>query len=146
VLAGLPIDQLPYLAGEVQFREWFERQLDPVAATILRHNPHGRRSRVHPGYRWGHGTKVLALYVRDIVLNSRFFGDAEVKLISPWLCCPIDSVVLDRIRELGVDPGVARIREIDSREKYWAIQDRLEAVAARIGVPRVWFDDVWALR
>jgi hypothetical protein len=79
-------------------------------------------------------------------MYSRYFSDAEVDVIAPWLCCPVDSVVLDRLRELGVDPGVRLIREIDTREKYWLTQDRLETAALLAGVPRVWFDDVWALR
>ena len=46
----------------------------------------------------------------------------------------------------GVAPGVKLIKEIYKREQYWALQDRLETAAAAAGVPRVWFDDVWATR
>ena len=61
VLARIPVDELPKLDGEAPFRTWFERQLEVVAAAILRLNPPAVRPRIHPGYKWGHATKVLAL-------------------------------------------------------------------------------------
>lgn len=143
VLSRLPVDEIPSLGGEREFRGWFERQLELVADAILAINPLQVRRQIHPGYKWGHGTKVLALYVRDVVLYSRYFSEAEVELISPWLSCPIDGIVLEYMRRLGVPLGVAQIKEIDTREKYWAIQDRLEEAATAAKVARVWFDDVW---
>lgn len=143
VLGGLPMDELPRLGGEREFRGWFERQLEHVATTVLGLNPRPVRPQIHPGYKWGHSTKVLALYLRDVVLYSRYFSEGDVHLISPWLCCPIDGIVLKAMSEIGVAPGVALIKEIDTRDKYWALQDRLEQAAAAAHVPRVWFDDVW---
>ena len=42
------------------------------------------------GYKWGHATKILTLYIREFVLNSRYFTDAQVQAILPWLYVPID--------------------------------------------------------
>jgi hypothetical protein len=146
LLPRFAIDELRDLRDDTAFRDWFERQLTPVAARILELNPPELRARVHPGYRWGHTTKVLAVYVRDVVLYSRYFTDAEARRIEPLLYCPIDGVVLARLRKLGVDPGVRLISGISSRERFYGIQELLRAAAARVNVPAIWFDDNWADR
>lgn len=146
MLARLPVDELPNLTNESAYRAWFTRQLDLVADSILRINSPATRPSIHPGYKWGHATKVLALYVRDLVLFSRYFSDGDVARIAPWLYCPVDSVVMKRLRELGEQPGVYQISGIDSAQRFWRIQDLLGAAAAPVGVPRVWFDDNWGDR
>jgi hypothetical protein len=146
LLGRIPMDELPALADETAFRRWFAHHLDRVAAVILSLNPPETRPRIHPGYEWGHGTKVLALYVRDVVLFSRYFTDADVERITLWLCCPIDGIVIRLLSKLGERPGVALIREIDSARVFWGLQDRMGAAAAAANVPRVWFDDLWGDR
>lgn len=146
VLAAIPVDELPALAEEAAFRTWFERHLDVVAKAILRLNPPEVRPGIHPGYKWGHSSKVLALYLRDLVLYSRYFADADAERIAFWLYCPVDSIVMKRMRELGERPGVFQISGIDSAQRFWHVQDTLGAAAARAGVPRVWFDDNWGDR
>jgi hypothetical protein len=146
LLAGLPADELPQLSGQDEYRAWFTRQLDAVAESILRLNPPEIRPAIHPGYKWGHSTKVLALYVRDLVLFSRYFSDQDVERVAPWLYCPVDSVVMKRMRELREQPGSYQISGIDSPQRFWRIQDLLGAAAASVGVPRVWFDDNWGDR
>lgn len=86
------------------------------------------------------------MYVRDLVLFSRYFTDADVERIAPWLYCPVDSVVMKRLRELGEKPGVYQISGIDTGERFRRIQDLLGDAAASAGVPRVWFDDNWGDR
>lgn len=146
LLGGLPMDEVLGLPDEPAFRRWFDHQLDQVAEVIRERNPPRSRPGIHPGYKWGHGTKVLALFVRDVVLRSRYFSDAEVMRIEPWLCCPIDGIVIRRLRTVGARSHVSQIRGIDSAGVFWALQDRLESAAAEAGVPRVWFDDVWGVR
>jgi hypothetical protein len=146
LLARLPVDDLPELTDEAAFRPWFTRQLDPVARAIIRLNPPETRPGIHPGYKWGHATKVLALFVRDLVLFSRYFSDDEVEKIAPLLYCPVDSIVIKRLRELGEPSGVSQISGIDSPQRFWRIQDLLGQAAATVGVPRVWFDDNWGDR
>lgn len=146
LLARLPVDDLSDLDDEAAFRPWFTRQLDPVAGAILRLNPQESRPFIHPGYKWGHATKVLALFVRDLVLFSRYFTDEQVEKIAPLLYCPVDSIVIKRLRELGTPSGVYQISGIDSAQRFWHIQDLLGAAAATVGVPRVWFDDNWGDR
>lgn len=146
LLGRLPMDELVGVPDEPAFRRWFEHQLEQVAAVILERNSLRTRPGIHPGYKWGHGTKVLALLVRDVVLRSRYFSDVEVTRIEPWLCCPIDGIVIGRLTTVGARPAVSQIRGIDSAGVFWALQDRLGSAAAEAGVPRVWFDDVWGDR
>jgi hypothetical protein len=89
---------------------------------------------------------VLGLYVRDLVLFSRYFSDDDVERIAPWLYCPVDSIVIKRLRFLGEQPGVCLISGIDSASRFRRIQDKLGQAAAAVGVPRAWFDDNWGDR
>jgi hypothetical protein len=139
----LPVDELPALSTKPDYRIWFESALRPVAGTIVGLNPVTRNPRIHPGYAWGHGTKVLSLFVRDLVLFSRYFTEDDARRIEPWLYCPVDGIVIERLRRVGFDPGVRFIREI-GEAAFWRIQDSLSAAAALAGVPPVWFDDVWS--
>lgn len=141
VLVRLRVDRLPTLAGQRGFRKWFDRALDRVASAIQVRNR--RNSRIHPGYKWGHGTKVLTLFLRELVMSSRYFTDAEAERIAPWLYTPLDRVALGRLRELGHPNAPHAIKDVASAETFHGIQDDLGEAAARVGVPRVWFDDVW---
>ena len=87
-----------------------------------------------------------ALLMRDMVLSSRLFSDAEADRIAPWLYTPIDSIVIKRLRKLGVDPGFNLIKDIDTAEKFYGVHDVLGQAAKKVGVPRVWFDDNWGDR
>lgn len=144
ILAAIPIDEIATLNDESQFKLWFEGQLNILAQEIKRCNPNN--TRIYPGYKWGHATKLLTLYIREMVLNSRYFPDSVVRRVSPWLYVPIDSVGMKRLRQLGSHLPFARIKEIDSPEKFYTVQDLLGQAARRVDVPRVWFDDNWGER
>jgi hypothetical protein len=144
LLLSLPVDELPELTDQNGYRSWFEAALERVAATILEFNPREIRSSIHPGYKWGHGAKVLSLFVRNLVMCSRHFTEEEASRVEPWLYCPIDGIVMKRLRRVGFDPGARTIREIDEAAAFWRIQDCLSIAADKAGVPRVWFDDIWS--
>ena len=143
-LVAVDVEKMPKLGGQEQFRSWFERNLDRVANAINRRNARNRR--IYPGYKWGHATKVLTLYLREIVHNRRYFSDADVERISPWLYTPIDSIAIKRLRHLGCPLPFKAIKEIDTTEKFYDVQELLGEAAAKVGVPRVWFDDNWGDR
>jgi hypothetical protein len=145
-LEHIPVDELLSIEAEPAYRGWFEAQLDPLGRIIRRLSPPNVKPRLYPGYKWGHAAKVLSLFVRDLVLRSRYFRDEDADRIAPMLCCPIDGVVLKRLKQIGVGVGVERIYQVDSKRLYWSIQDQLEAAARSVSVPRVWFDDVWGDR
>lgn len=90
--------------------------------------------------------KVLSLYLRDLVLHTRYFTDAQACAMSDWLYVPIDSILIERLRSLGVNIPFRQIREVDSEGKFYEVQKLLADAAAKVGVPRVWFDDNWADR
>jgi hypothetical protein len=143
-LRSIEVDELPSLDGRDAFRKWFERELDRLAQAIKRSNVDNHR--ILPGYKWGHAAKILTLYLRGIVLSSRYFTDQEVERITRWLYTPIDSVIIRRLRKLGVRLPFRSIKEIDSADKFYHVQRQLEDAARDAGVPRVWFDDNWGYR
>ncbi len=144
VLEDVEIDDPPTIRDQETFQTWFDKQLSRVAHTIDRRNSRNRR--IAPGAKWGHATKILTLFVRDLVLKSRYFSDKDAKRISQYLYAPIDSIVIRRLRILGVRPPFSKIKEIDSRKKFYDVQEKLGSAAKKAGIPRVWFDDNWGDR
>jgi hypothetical protein len=144
VLVAVPVDELREVQTPEQFRTWFEAHLEVLAAAIDKLNR--GNGKIYPGYKWGHATKILTLYLREIVLNSRYFKDAETERLATLLYIPIDNVSMKRLKELGHRLAFSAINQIDTPEKFYGIQEMLGQVAARVGVPRIWFDDNWGDR
>lgn len=126
------------------FKKQFELELKRVAAAIKATNE--RNPRVQPGYKWGHATKILCLYLRDIVLHSHYFSLDTSSRLSHFLYAPIDSVVIGRLRRLGVPVSFKRIKDIDTPNKFYYVQELLQQASDKAGVPAIWFDDNWAQR
>ncbi len=145
-LLDVPVDELPSIRDEKAFQSWFEKRLEIFAEVILERNRVAEGSRIHPGYKWGHGAKVLSVYLHNLVSYSRYFTDEEAAQIEPLLCCPIDGLALERLTLVGARQDWTLIRELHSSDAYWRLQDTLAASARRAGVPRVWFDDNWGSR
>ena len=141
---AIPFDEILSLQNQEDYRIWFERELNRVAKEIEKAN--GENSKIHPGYDWGHAAKLLNLQIREVVLNSRYFTDDEVKRIEPWLYQPIDSIVMDNLKKLGIKLPFTKIKEIDTPEKFYLVQNLLKDAANRVGIPSIWFDDVWGDR
>ena len=143
-LINVDINKLRAIRSQEQFRAYFERNLNHVARVINKTNR--GNNRVYPGYKWGHGTKILCLFLRDTVLHSRYFSDSKAERLSNYLYVPIDSVVIEKLRKLGYAPPFRRIKDIDSSKKFYDLQDALVEASSQVGIPRIWFDDIWAER
>jgi hypothetical protein len=144
LLPKIEVDTLPAMRSQEEYSAWFDSTLNRVARKIDSHN--SSNTRIRPGLKWGHASKVTSLYVRDLVLKSRYFSDADAKKIARFLHVPIDGVVIDRLGALGVPPPFKLIKEIDTRKKFYAVQSSLDAAARAHKIPRVWFDDNWGDR
>lgn len=144
VLARIRIDGLYKVRNQQQFKLWFEKELNKVAVAVRKTNR--ANCRIYPGYKWGHSTKVLTLYIREMVLKSRHFNDNQVKRISSWLYIPIDSIAIKRLRKLGVKLPFNNIKEICTSKMFYGTQDILAKAAIKANVPRIWFDDNWGDR
>lgn len=140
----IEIDALTEIRDQSAFSDWYDAQLNYVVRAITPLND--GNTRIFPGVRWGHATKILSLFVRDLVLRSDYFSHTNAKRISPFLHVPIDSIVMKRLRELGVAMPFSKIRDIDKRAKFYAVQEILIPAARKAGIPRVWFDDNWGDR
>jgi hypothetical protein len=144
ILKGVNVSGLLNITSEKKFKNWFELELDRLGTAIEETNKDNNR--IYPGYKWGHATKVLTLYVREVVLNSRYFTEEEVSKISPLLFVPIDSVAIRRLRKLGIKLSFSAIKDIDTPDKFYNVQRLLGEAALEVGVPRIWFDDNWGDR
>ena len=140
-LKSLDLDELRSCTTQERFDDFFFYALRKVDAAILEKN--GNNSRVGDGHKWGHAAKVLCLYLRDLVLYTRYFDDEDALRLQNLLYMPVDSVVMKHLRACGVRITPQRIKEIDSEEQFRAIQTLFAEAARRAHVPKILFDDVW---
>jgi hypothetical protein len=144
LLSRIEVDAVVRFRTQDQFSDWFDKHVGHIAKLIDQQNP--RNSRIRPGIKWGHATKIMAIYIRDLVLSSRYFSDSDAARVSFFLHVPVDSVVIGRLKKLGSRQPFSKIKEIDTREKFYGVQEALTAAAQPLGIPRVWFDDNWGDR
>jgi hypothetical protein len=143
-LPKIDIDTLLSIKTQAEFDDWFDGHLEQISRIVDGCN-HGNQ-RIRPGFKWGHSSKILALFVRDLVLGSHYFPDAEAERISFLLHVPIDGVIIGRLRGQGVGLKFRKIKDIDTRKKFYGVQHILSEAATLHGIPRVWFDDNWGDR
>ena len=143
-LLRINVDQLNSIKTQNKFQKWFESELSKLARIIKKLN--SSNNRIFPGYKWGHSTKVLTLYLRSIVLKQRYFDQEVVERIEALLYVPIDSIVINRIKKLGIKLPFKYIKEIDKKKKFYYVQNLLKEESRKVGVPSVWFDDNWGDR
>ena len=143
-LLKLDIRGLRKARSQRAYKEMFEEQLEYLAKAVRRSNR--QNARVKPGLKWGHATKVLCLYHRDMVVHSQYFTRNTADRLSGYLFAPIDGIVIDRLVSLGYDPEVSNIKSIDTKRKFYKIQTDLGVAAKKVNASRVWFDDNWGDR
>lgn len=143
-LSRIDPSPLGALRSAHEYERWHQHELDRIGRAIWATN--ADNPRVQHGYKWGHGAKVLALFVRELVLSSRYFPDAVAHRLEPWLYAPVDRIALGHLKRLGIARSASSIKQIDSHAEFREIQNMLGEAAARAGVPRVWFDDLWLER
>jgi hypothetical protein len=143
-LLRIELEPLGSVSSHLQFEEYFETELDRLSRVIAKTNK--GNTRIYPGYKWGHGTKILCLFLRDAVLHSHYFSTSVAHRVSRLLYTPIDNVVIRRLKALGYVTEFKGIKDIDSAGKFYAVQNALQKAAAAVGIPRIWFDDNWGQR
>lgn len=141
MLKSLDLDKLHSCTTQEQFDNFFFYALRKLDEAILEKNRNN--SRVGNGHKWGHAAKVLCLYLRDLVLYTRYFDDEDALRLQYFLYMPVDSVVMKHLRACGVRVSPQRIKEIDSEEEFRAIQTLFAEAAGQAHVPKILFDDVW---
>jgi len=134
-LEKIPVDKILRLRSEQDYKKWFEKQLGILARKIDKTNR--GNARIYPGYKWGHATKILCLYLRSIVIDREYFLKNYGEKIKYWLYCPIDSVVMKALKKYGVDLPFKKIKDIDAPETFYDIQNKLGQAARKVGVPRI---------
>jgi hypothetical protein len=142
-LVQLPVEEIPKLRRQNDFERWYVHQLHKVGRVLQRRNR--KNLRVQPGLVWGHGAKVLAIYIRSLVLHSRYFSDPVVSRVTPWLFIPVDGNVIKKLKSCGIKPPFSKIKEIATKADFYFVQNLLSERCSP-GVPRVVFDDSWADR
>jgi hypothetical protein len=144
ILKEIPVDAMLRLKNEPSYKEWFKKQLKVLAHKIGSTNK--GNTRIFPGYKWGHATKILCLYLHDIVMHGEYSQQNDRERVKYWLYCPIDGLVMKSLKKCDVALEFTKIKDIDTEEKFFAVQDLLKKAAQEAGVPRIYFDDNWADR
>jgi hypothetical protein len=143
-LVSIDLENLWRLKDEAAYKSWFENHLSKLAQEIKKSNTHN--TKIYPGYKWGHATKILNLYIREVVEYKRYFNESKASKIRKWLYVPIDSQVMNMLCKLGHTLPFKKIKDIDTAKKFYDVQDFLGRAASAANVPRIWFDDVWVDR
>jgi hypothetical protein len=143
ILTKIPVDEIVLLKNEQTYKDWFKKQLAVLAHKIDETNR--GNTRIYPGYKWGHATKILCLYLHDIVMHREYFQQKDIERVKYWLYCPVDRQVMNSLKRCGVHLPFTKIKGIDTEEKFFAVQDLLRDSAQEAGVPRIYFDDNWAV-
>lgn len=146
LLVAIDVDTLERLDGQERYRGWFEQHLESVAQVIADTSPEALKPSIYPGYKWGHAAKILNVYLKNVVLHSRYFSDEVAERVSYLLYCPIDSFVINKLSRLRCRPIFKSIKEIADSKVFYAVQEQLRKAADEIEVPLVWFDDNWSVR
>ncbi|MHB1218207.1 MAG: hypothetical protein ACYC1L_08425 [Alphaproteobacteria bacterium] len=144
VLSSINANELRAIQNQTEFAAWFDALVSTIHRCIRKTNEGNKK--IRPGAKWGHSSKIAAIFVRNLVLNSRYFSDRDARRLSGFLYVPIDSIVIKELKKLKQPLNFSRIREIDTRRKFYNIQNVLGAAARQARTPRVWFDDIWADR
>jgi len=144
VLRDMNLGDLSEIQTQKQYKKWFESKLKVLADKIKKTNPHN--TKIYPGYKWGHATKIFCLFLNDMVVRRDYFDAMTAKRLIYFLYAPIDGIVIRRLTELGIRPGFSLIKEICNAKKFYAIQNILGEAAQKAKVPRIWFDDNWGDR
>lgn len=141
VLLEIDFDALHAITSQVIFDSWFDAGVSRVAAALRIKNASKREC--NPGIEWGHAAKIMSIFVRDIVERTAYFDGSTRDRLMPLLYNPLDSRVFNRLKELGWNGTVNKIKDVAAREDFYGLQETLGRAAREAGVPRVWFDDVW---
>lgn len=144
VLRDMDLCGLAEIQTQKQYKEWFECKLKVLAKKIKKTNPNN--TKIYPGYQWGHATKIFCLFLNDMVVHRDYFDAKTAKRLVYFLYAPIDGIVIRRLKKLGIRLDFSLIKEIDSADKFYGIQDILEKAAKKAKAPRIWFDDNWGDR
>jgi hypothetical protein len=144
-LQNIDVEELLKIQSEGNFKKWFENELDKLTKVIPKTT--SRSKKITDGARkWGYGAKILNLFLRDIIFHHRYFTEKDANRIQYFLYVPLDSILIERLFKLGEQLSFKRIKDIDTPEKFYTVQDRLKHAAREVGVPRIWFDDNWVDR
>ena len=141
-LLKLDLLRLERCREQGQFDQFYFSALNKVDAAVLIRNSKNRR--IGKGHKWGHAAKVLSLYLRGVVLHTRYFDDKTAGRLKKWLYVPVDRVVIKALRQCDVKLPARSIKGIDSKAKFLKFQKPLTIAAEQAHAARLVFDDVWS--
>ncbi len=136
-LKQIDLKKLVACRKPAEFRKFFCEELKRVDRALARKN------KTVKGRKWGYGTKILSLFLRGMVLHTRYFDYKVVERLTPLLYVPVDRIVLNNLRKAELDTRCRAIKDM-SQETFWQIQEWLAEAASNVGVPSIIFDDVWS--
>jgi len=144
VLKNMDLSGLVQVKTQEEYKKWFESNLEVLAKKIKETNPNN--TKIYPGYKWGHATKIFCLFLNDMVVHRDYFNAKTAKRLIYFLYAPIDGIIIKRLKKIGIRLDFSLIKEIGSANKFYGTQQILEKAAKKAKAPRIWFDDNWGDR
>ena len=76
-LLRLDVGALQAVRSQKAYTRIFEDHLEQLARAVRRSNR--LNNRLKPGLKWGHATKILCLFHRDLVVHCRYFPKKKLQ-------------------------------------------------------------------
>jgi hypothetical protein len=144
VLKRISIDDVKkVMESRNLFKKWFLTTSLKVSKVLQSSNMDAGSKR------WAHATKITSIYLRDLICRcARDLTKREYARIEKMLYVPLDKIVLKRLNKLcstcdhrfKIPKSMSELKE---KKQFFHIQDCLYYHASKIGIPAIWFDDIW---
>lgn len=146
VLQRISIDDMKRACkSKNRFKKWFIQKSQRVDRVL---RPRKRMPKKE-SRRWAHATKITSLYLRDLLCQcSKKFTKTSYDHIEKMLYMPLDGIVLAALKKLckeykcGIEIPNS-MSGLNKKQQFFDIQDCLRCHADKVGVPAIWFDDIW---
>ncbi len=93
--------------------------------------------------RWGYFAKLFNIVIYEITCNRELFGEDGWLRIRSWWHIPFDSTVLYGLTRLDPSFPACWILKGMREEQYATMLSAARSLAAKFGIPTIWFEDAW---
>ncbi len=131
----------PYCVGDIRTRDEYDRWLVEIIESD-RWKPYSRNGLQTD--RWAYFAKVINIVTYEITSNRELFSEQDWERIQPFLHLPIDANVSFHLEKLdSTFPTIYYLKGM-SKTAYWTFQTAARDLAAKLGVPPIWFEAAWS--
>jgi len=128
-----------------EYDNWHDSETGKIYEALKSKADNIARINSNEGLKYGHGTKILNLFVGHLVFYSQYFTREEVEKVKYFLHVPLDSKVFKVLKKCHIENVPEWIKDV-TRDVYKDIQEEIRDTARKFNLPPLFFDEyAWAL-